>query len=108
MGNLPERRETFPDGPATAISTLILAGRPCYSVRYSMRHVTPPLFVLGIVVADAAIVGMLPTVHADLGGPSWDISATAVVSLPRIGALLVGVAFMVAARVHLRSGVKRD
>ena len=72
-----------------------------------MRHLRSPLFVLGIVIVGWAIAGMLPTVQADLGGPSWDISAPVVVSLPRIGALLVGGAFVVGAHIHLRASAKR-
>ena len=73
-----------------------------------MQYLKSPLFVIGVGLTGWAIAGMLPSVQADLGGPSWDVSAPMVVSLPRVGVLLAGGVLMVAAHVRLRSTMKSN
>ena len=73
-----------------------------------MHYLKSPLFVIGVGFVAWAIAGMLPSVQADLSGPSWDVSVPMVVSLPRVGALLAGGVLMVAAHVRLRSAMRPD
>jgi len=70
-----------------------------------MRYLKSPTFVLGVILLASSVIAMRPSFQADLDGfpDSWDVMIPARISLLSIGAMLVGVAVLVASTVRLRS-----
>ena len=75
-------------------------------VRTEMRYLKSPTFVLGVILLASSVVAMRPSFQADLDGfpnSSWDVMIPMRISLPSIGAMLAGVALLVASTIRLRS-----
>jgi len=71
-----------------------------------MRYLKSPTFVLGVILLASSVVAMRPSFQAHLDGfpdSSWDVMIPWRFSLPSIGAMLAGVALLVASTIRLRS-----